>query len=418
MTTKKDPLLVSSMMTKTKRQRQRQEQQQQQQAKERNQPKKPLISRQYGVSTLHFIFTLRRYLKQIIDHGIVARLIFFSNPSPETNLQNSQYTFYRHVAATHLMALAHPMIQFSIFDSITSPTFEFFLSSGIREQFILCEAIALDVRYAFAADYCQKLTEILGVYVIHLPTVSNPYGVASIIELEKKIAFRNRFTFGGVLPIQDSPAAATDENDPVLESLSSPQCRHRTRMDHISFETLCQLLGKMFEESGDMAMKSLICSHLLTLFVQSSLPLDQRGILGSNLPSHFAKLVTLYFSQFHQVLLHYWQQNELLLLLDCPETVAPRDKQNETPICDLWDGTLLGALFEYCNTFGYQALYSALPDRFQRTIWDHFPPAQYFNWNRPTPLQDLPPKEFKTENILSYPPLIEVFVSSPIRYLS
>jgi hypothetical protein len=165
------------------------------------------------------------------------------------------------------------------------------------------------------------------------------------------------------------------------------------------------LLGKMFEESGDMAMKSLICSHLLTLFVQSSLP-DQRVVFlqGENL----LKRISTYYSQFLQVLLDYWTLNDLKesLLHSSGGFVETINDQDGVPICDIWDGRLLCALDQYCLSFGHQILYSALPDTFQRIIRDHFPPAvRYFVLGRPLP--EIPPNELMIQHF-AFPPLIQV----------
>lgn len=240
----------------------------------------------------------------------------------------------------------------------------------------------------------------LGIYVIHLPTISGPDEQASIIE--------NRVNPYFHLPLVQPSTNPVDQ--PVVKG-SMP-----TESIWIPYIVLCSRLNEMYQRSSDMALKSLICSHLLCLFVQSSLDIRHRLVTGISDP-----LINEYFTLFVSSI-QGGSDFPLSSLLDETSTrYNGVDLNLGINICDLWDGKFLSAIHGYCSRFTHAALFLALPTDSKNCILANFPPAVFHEWNN----GDLPVKcEFISDPtvFVRRPPVIQVcdhqlFLSFSMRLL-
>jgi hypothetical protein len=363
-----------------------------------------LICRKYQCSSLHLIFTLRRFLKRIVDHGVTVRLIYFL--SLPFALKNLEYQFYRTLTILHLMTLSHPLIRLYTFESFECSAFHNFLQEGIPTELVSCEAIALDLNMKFTESYCDQLTDRERICVVHLPSISSPYQVSSIVEKKKNSSVEELLRHR-VFSSDPPPPPPTN-----LRSQLTPW--NPSQIVSLSFLTLCQQLSVLYDESESMTMKALICSHLLSLFVQSSLELSQRIVsvadllIASEGKVNLSSLISSYFALFAKTLVEYWLDDSIMDLLIHSPLLMDRPLK-DTPavgihLCDLWDGRLLCALHHYCTSFGHQTLFSALPGHHQAIISSHFYPARHFQWRKvELPLDGKTSPILTTESVTSVP---------------
>jgi hypothetical protein len=363
----------------------------------RNDPSAPsdrddhLICRKYRCSSLHLIFTVRRFLKRLVDYGVTARLIYFL--SPPRSLRNTEYQFYRTLTVLHLLTLSHPSIRLHSFESFDSSTFRLFLQQGLPTELVTCELIALDLNLKFAQDYCEQLTERDEINVVHLPSVSGPADVSTIVEKEK----------GNLV----SEILKGQHASPLTVELATSSCpqlapSNPSQIAYVSFLDLCHELSSLYEQCESMTVKALVCTHLLCLFVQSTLEISQRLVSFSDVlitsegKVTLSSLISSYFPLFANTFAEYWLDPVRVAAVDSLVWSSPlvdRSDDGEIPdglhICDLWDGHLLSALHHYCASFGHRTLFSALPESRQALISSHFRPAQFFRWSK----VELPPND-------------------------
>lgn len=301
-----------------------------------------IIDDMFGRSSLHLIFSVRRFLKRYLAMEYQIKILFFTNNIQQIN--DVEYEFYRSSVLQDLIGLqSHiPSLQVLEFASYHCEEFSTFL----RKQSVdltICEAIVLDFRVKSFKQFAKHLCDTYRVAVIHLPSLSGPNAVADVmtprIYKNQSVAIGiNRMASPYFSVFPSIPRALNDALDDVF-------IIQDTIWNH--FNEKCQSNDN---NQTYIDLCNIVISHALYLCIVSLLPMKWRYIQNLTESSDIRNHIAIYRKEFFTKCLSY--------------------QHNINSFCmnDLWDGRFLVALNTYCKQYGHKALMNQLSQEHKNKI--------------------------------------------------